>query len=143
MFKQNRDKEATALDNTNREGAEVSAENIELTERVKGMLPQEESLFSLADFFKIFGDSTRIKILYVLFESEMCVNDIACTLEMTVSAVSHQLKVLRQARLISARREGKSFIYQLADDHVKDIINCAVEHLSEEPETGFYAVEDN
>ncbi len=121
----------------------INAENEELTERVKGMLPREESLFSLADFFKIFGDSTRIKILYVLFESEMCVNDIACTLEMTVSAVSHQLKVLRQARLISARREGKSFIYQLADDHVKDIINCAVEHLSEEPENGFGAGEEN
>lgn len=115
----------------------ILAENEELTERVKGLLPEEESLFSLADLFKIFGDSTRIKILYTLFESEMCVNDIACTLGMNVSAVSHQLKVLRQARLICARRDGKSFIYQLADDHVKSIINCAVEHLSEEPDSKF------
>ncbi|MBP5312245.1 MAG: helix-turn-helix transcriptional regulator [Clostridia bacterium] len=121
----------------NRTDITAEAENFELTEKVKKLLPKEESLFSLADFFKVFGDSTRIRILYTLFESEMCVNDIACTLEMTVSAVSHQLKVLRQARLISARREGKSFIYQLADDHVKSIINCATDHLSEEPENSF------
>ena len=94
----------------NRTDITAEAENFELTEKVKKLLPKEESLFSLADFFKVFGDSTRIRILYTLFESEMCVNDIACTLEMTVSAVSHQLKVLRQARLISARREGKSFM---------------------------------
>ncbi len=131
------------MDNKNLKPEARDAENRELTDRVKEMLPREESLFSLADLFKIFGDSTRIKILYVLFESEMCVNDIAGTLEMTVSAVSHQLKVLRQARLICARREGKSFIYQLADDHVKEIINCAVEHLSEEPENGFNAGEED
>ena len=103
-----------------------------LEQKVRELMPPEESLFSLADFFRVFGDSTRIKILYALFESELCVCDIAGTLNMTVSAVSHQLKILKQARLVSSKRNGKSVIYFLADDHVKTVIDQAIEHLNED-----------
>ncbi|MBQ3895290.1 MAG: helix-turn-helix transcriptional regulator [Clostridia bacterium] len=106
--------------------------NADLEQKVRDLMPSEESLFSLADFFRVFGDSTRIKILYALFESELCVCDIAGTLNMTVSAVSHQLKTLKQARLVSSKRNGKSVIYFLADDHVKTVIDQAVEHLNED-----------
>lgn len=101
------------------------------TKSIVDGMPKESTLYELADLYKVFGDSTRIKILYVLFESEMCVCDIAEVLGMTVSAVSHQLKNLKQARLISSRKEGKSVIYSLADDHVKMIINQGLEHISE------------
>lgn len=116
-------------------GIEICDENItdrERDEQIKKRMPGEEMLFSMADFFKIFGDSTRIKILYALFESDLCVCDIAEVLDMTVSAVSHQLRVLKQARLVSSRRSGKSMIYALADDHVKAIIGKAHEHLTED-----------
>ena len=106
--------------------------NADLEQKVRDLMPSEESLLSLADFFRVFGDSTRIKILYALFESELCVCDIAGTLNMTVSAVSHQLKTLKQARLVSSKRNGKSVIYFLADDHVKTVIDQAVEHLNED-----------
>ena len=106
--------------------------NADLEQKVRDLMSSEESLFSLADFFRVFGDSTRIKILYALFESELCVCDIAGTLNMTVSAVSHQLKTLKQARLVSSKRNGKSVIYFLADDHVKTVIDQAVEHLNED-----------
>lgn len=106
--------------------------NADLEQKVRDLMPSEESLFSLADFFRVFGDGTRIKILYALFESELCVCDIAGTLNMTVSAVSHQLKTLKQARLVSSKRNGKSVIYFLADDHVKTVIDQAVEHLNED-----------
>ena len=111
-------------------GSEIK--NADLEQKVRDLMPSEESLFSLADFFRVFGDSTRIKILYALFESELCVCDIAGTLNMTVSAVSHQLKTLKQARLVSSKRNGKSVIYFLADDHVKTVIDQAVEHLNED-----------
>ncbi len=94
-------------------------------------LPPEETLFDLAELFKIFGDSTRIKILYVLFESEMCVCDIAEVLNMSQSAISHQLRTIKQARLVKNRREGKTIYYSLADEHVKTIIGMAIEHLEE------------
>lgn len=94
-------------------------------------LPQEEDLSDLADLYKIFGDSTRIKILYALFEHEMCVCDIAALLGMTVSAVSHQLKILKSNKLIKNRREGKTIYYSLDDDHVRSIINLGIEHLGE------------
>ena len=90
-----------------------------------------EELFELAELFKIFGDTTRIKILYVLFESEMCVCDIAQLLNMTVSAISHQLRILKQARLVKFRKEGKSVFYSLADDHIKKIIDNGIEHINE------------
>lgn len=99
---------------------------------VKKEMPTDESVADLSDFFRIFGDSTRIKILWALDKSELCVCDIAALISMTKSAVSHQLKVLRDARLVTSRREGKVVFYSLADDHVKDIFERAVEHLEEE-----------
>lgn len=104
----------------------------EIVEKVKNDIPQEEKLYELADLFKIFGDTTRIKILYCLFESEMCVCDISTLLNMTQSAISHQLKVLKQSRLVKARREGKTVFYSLADEHVRTIINQGIEHIFEE-----------
>ena len=91
----------------------------------------EEMLYDLAELYKIFGDSTRIRILYALFEKEMCVNDIAEALGMTMSAISHQLRILKQARLVKYRKEGKAVFYALSDDHVKSIIAMGMEHISE------------
>ena len=103
----------------------------EIVERVRNQIPGEDTLYVLSELFRIFGDSTRIRILYVLFESEMCVCDIAALLGMTQSAISHQLRALKNARLVKARREGKTVFYALADDHVKTIINQGLEHVSE------------
>lgn len=94
-------------------------------------LPSEDSLFALADLYKIFGDSTRLRILYVLHESELCVCDIAALCGMTVSAISHQLQVLKRSRLIKYRRSGKSVFYSLDDEHVHSILAQGMEHLSE------------
>ena len=91
----------------------------------------EEELYDLAELFKIFGDSTRIRILYVLFESEMCVCDIAQLLSLSQSAVSHQLRLLKQSRLVKSRRDGKTVFYSLADDHVRTIIDQGKEHVEE------------
>ena len=91
----------------------------------------ENELFDLAELFKVFGDSTRIRILYVLFEEEICVQELADRLGMTQSAVSHQLKILKQSKLIKSRREGKSAFYSLSDDHVRSIINQGLEHVQE------------
>ncbi len=95
-------------------------------------LPKETELYNLAELFKVFGDSTRIRILYVLFEVEVCVCDLAKALNMTQSAISHQLKILKQSRLVKARRDGKSIYYSLADDHVRTIIAQGWEHIEEE-----------
>lgn len=103
----------------------------ELVERVRRELPGEDVLYDLTELFRIFGDSTRIRILYVLFETEMCVCDIAALLGMTQSAISHQLKALKTARLVKARREGKTVFYSLADDHVKTIIDQGLDHILE------------
>ncbi|MBQ2597153.1 MAG: helix-turn-helix transcriptional regulator, partial [Oscillospiraceae bacterium] len=91
----------------------------EILEKVQPEMPDEERLYDLAELFKVFGDTTRIRILYVLFESEMCVCDIAALLNMTQSAISHQLRLLKQARLVRSRREGKTVYYFLDDDHVR------------------------
>lgn len=91
----------------------------------------ENTLYDVAELFKVFGDSTRIKILFVLFEQEMCVCDLAENLSMTDSAVSHQLKILKQAHLVKARRDGKQMFYSLADDHVRTIINQGIDHVNE------------
>ena len=91
----------------------------------------ENELFDLAELFKVFGDSTRIRILYVLFEEEICVQELADRLGMTQSAVSHQLKILKQSKLIKSRREGKSAFYSLSDDHVRSIIDQGLEHVQE------------
>lgn len=103
----------------------------ELVNTVNSKMPEEDKLYDLAELFKVFGDSTRIRILFVLFEAEMCVCDLAETLNMTQSAISHQLKILKQARLIKSRREGKSVIYSLADDHVSSMIEKGLEHIEE------------
>ncbi len=91
----------------------------------------ETELYDLAELFKVFGDTTRIKILFVLFERELCVCDLAQELNMTQSAISHQLKILKQSRLVKSRREGKSIFYSLADEHVKTIIAQGFEHVEE------------
>ena len=101
-------------------------------EQVRSLLPEEETLNRLSDLFRVFGDGTRIRILYVLFEQEVCVCDIANLLGMTQSAVSHQLRVLRSARLIRSRRDGKTVYYSLADEHVRTLLSQGTEHISEE-----------
>ena len=103
----------------------------EIVEKVDADMPDEEILYDLAELFKIFGDSTRIKILYVLFESEMCVCDIAQLLNMTSTAVSHQLRILKGNKLVKSRREGKNIFYSLADSHVTSILDQGMEHVSE------------
>lgn len=94
-------------------------------------MPNEELLYDLAELFKVFGDSTRIKILYVLYESEVTVGDIAEKLNMTVSAISHQLKILKQAKLAKYRKSGKNVIYSLADDHVRTMLGQGMDHITE------------
>ena len=103
----------------------------DVIDSVQDKMPEEETLYDLAELFKIFGDSTRIRILYVLFESEMCVYDIAQLLSMTQSAISHKLRLLKQARLVKFRREGRTVIYSLSDDHVRTIINQGMAHVEE------------
>lgn len=99
--------------------------------KVNQIMPNEELLYDLAELYKIFGDSTRIKILYALFENEMCVCDIAQLLNMSASAISHQLRVLKQSKLVKYRRAGKTVFYSLADDHVRSIIYQGMEHICE------------
>ena len=103
----------------------------ETLEAIAKKMPQEEKLYDLAELFKEFGDSTRIRILYVLFEGEVCVCDLANILQMSQSAISHQLRILKTNKLVKNRREGKSVFYSLADDHVRTIINQAMEHILE------------
>lgn len=103
----------------------------DIVDAVKGKMPSEENLYDLAELFKVFGDSTRIKILWALAESEMCVCDIAVLLNMTQSAISHQLRVLKQARLVKNRKDGKVVYYSLDDDHVKQIFSQGLNHISE------------
>ena len=109
----------------------VSMGHEEIVEKVEGVMPDEQQLLDLSEFFKIFGDSTRIKILYVLSQSEMCVCDIATLLQMGQSAISHQLRVLKQMRLVSFRRDGKTVFYKLADAHIQTILAQGMEHISE------------
>lgn len=113
----------------------LNQENLEVHEdivkRVEDKQPDDEYLYELADLFKVFGDTTRIKILYALFESELCVGDIALVLGMSQSAVSHQLRVLKDSKLIKFRREGKVIFYSLDDDHVRTIMSMGMEHVEE------------
>lgn len=120
------------MTNTNEvEQCEFICIHEDVVKDVKDHLPSDEKLIDLADFFKIFGDTTRIKILYVLFQSEMCVCDIANLLTMSQSAISHQLRTLKQMDLVKFRREGKTVFYSLADSHIKTIINQGMEHINE------------
>lgn len=103
----------------------------ELLKIVNETMLEETKLYDLAELFKIFGDTTRIRILFVLFEAEVCVCDLAEALHMTQSAISHQLRILKQNRLVKSRREGKSIFYSLADEHVRTIIAQGQEHIEE------------
>lgn len=98
---------------------------------VRGLMPDELNLYDLAELFKVFGDSTRIRILYVLLEREVCVCDLAAILGMTVSAISHQLRVLKQAKLVKYRKAGKVVYYSLADEHVHTILQQGMDHIKE------------
>lgn len=102
-----------------------------IVEKVSGELPKDEIVFDLAELFKIFGDRTRLKILFVLLKEEMCVCDIAHILGMQQSAISHQLRVLKQSRLVKFRKEGKTVFYSLADAHVKTVLSQGMEHITE------------
>ena len=103
----------------------------ELLKIVNETMPEETELYDLAELFKVFGDSARIRILFVLFEAEVCVCDLAEALHMTQSAISHQLRILKQNKLVKSRREGKSVFYSLADSHVRTIIAQGREHIEE------------
>ena len=104
----------------------------EVAARVQQELPPEATLLRLAELFKVFGDGTRVRILYVLLTAEVCVCDLARLLGMTQSAVSHQLRILKQAHLIKARRDGKTIFYSLADDHVATLLRQGMEHICED-----------
>lgn len=119
------------MEDKHAECCELFQIHADAVERVMEHMPDEDTLYDLAEIFKIFGDSTRIRILYVLFEAEVCVCDLAQLLSMTQSAISHQLKILKQAKLVKSRREGKSIFYSLADDHVRTVINQGMEHVKE------------
>lgn len=105
--------------------------NEEVIKKVTEVMPEEEKLYDLAEFYKVFGDCTRIKILYALFESELCVCDIAALFNMTISAISHQLRTLSRAKLVKYRKSGKNVFYSLADDHVRTIIAQGMNHIEE------------
>ena len=108
--------------------SEFLAAHEELVEQVLQNQPEDEYLY---DLFKVFGDSTRIKILYALFESELCVGDIAQILNLNQSAVSHQLRILKDAKLVKFKRSGKSIFYSLDDDHVRTILSMGMDHVEE------------
>ena len=119
---------------------ETEAENIDndflaarddVVKKVLEQQPDDEILYDLAELIKVFGDSTRIKILYALFETELCVYDIARLLNLSQSSVSHQLRILKTSKLVKFRREGKSIFYSLDDDHVREIISMGMEHVEE------------
>ena len=113
------------------ECCDVTCVHNQIIEAVKEKMPAEELLNELADFYQVFGDATRIKILCVLLRSEMCVCDLAEMLGMTQSAISHQLRVLKQMKLVKNRREGKTVYYSLADGHIQNIISQGMEHIME------------
>lgn len=100
-------------------------------QKLQDDLPGDEILYDLAELFRVFGDTTRIKILYALFESELCVNDIAQVVGLSQSAVSHQLRLLKTSKLVKFRREGKAIYYSLDDDHVRTMIALGMEHVEE------------
>ena len=103
----------------------------ETLEQVRQAMPDEDTLYDLTELFRIFGDSTRIKILYALYQQELCVQEIADTLGISQSAISHQLRVLMDSKLVRFRRDGKTVIYALDDDHVRNLLNMGMEHIEE------------
>ncbi len=117
--------------NSKNENTGINPSHSEMIAKIISEMPDPAELYDLSELFKVFGDSTRIKILYVLFESEMCVCDIAEILNMTQSAISHQLKVLKNSRLVKFRKEGKTVYYSLDDAHVRSMIDQGLEHIRE------------
>ena len=111
--------------------SDVDVIHADIVDKIKKDFPSNQLINTLSDFFKIFGDTTRVKIMCALDKSEMCVGDISVLLDMTVSAVSHQLKILREASLVKTKRQGKIVFYSLADEHVQRIIECGIEHIIE------------
>ena len=111
--------------------SDCEAINIDIVNKVKPNMPEMSLLYELSDFFKVMGDSTRLRLLWALEEEELCVGDLAVILEMTKSAVSHQLKVLRTAKLVKSRKIGKNVYYSLDDHHVKTVLEKALEHVCE------------
>lgn len=118
------------MENMNRR-SDCEAINQQIVEEVKRNMPDVKELYELSDFFKVMGDSTRIQLLWALEESEMCVGDLAVLLDMTKSAISHQLKVLRMSKLVRSEKRGKNVYYKLDDDHVNEILKKAFEHIRE------------
>ena len=118
-------------DRYNVECCEFMHAHDEIVEKVQKEMPSEDTLYDLTELFRIFGDSTRIRILYALSQSELCVCDIASLLGMGQSAISHQLRILKQMRLVKFRREGKSVLYSLADGHIQTILAQGMEHIGE------------
>ncbi len=110
---------------------EYLAVHQKIVKKVLASQPDEENLYDLAELFKVFGDSTRIRILYALIQSELCVGDLAQILNMTTSAISHQLRILKDAKLIKFRRDGKIIFYSLDDDHVRTLLSSGMEHVTE------------
>ena len=119
------------MDNKHAETCGVNAIHQEVVREVRKKMPDEEMLYDLAELFKVFGDTTRVRILCALFESEMCVCDISILLGMTQSSISHQLRVLKSAKLVKNRKEGKVVYYSLDDAHIKHIFEQGLEHISE------------
>lgn len=118
---------------TNKQGTDACGCNVvheDVINRVRKVMPPEEKLYDLADFFKVFGDTTRVKIIYALLKEEMCVCDISILLGMNQSAISHQLRVLRQARIVKFRKEGRVVYYSLDDEHVESILEQGFTHIN-------------
>lgn len=113
------------------EKCDVEQIHVDVIESIKNKMPKEQIIYDLADLFKVFGDATRIKILCILLEKEICVCDIANLLDMSQSAISHQLRVLKQARLVKYRREGRVVYYSLADNHIQTILAQGLDHVYE------------
>lgn len=113
-------------------GCEYIHAHADIINKVNEQMPEEDKLYDLADFFKVFADSTRVKMLYVLMCSEMCVCDLAQVLNMTQSAISHQLRTLKQMNLVRNRRDGKTIFYSLADGHIKTILSQGLDHIEED-----------
>ena len=113
------------------ECCQINDAHCDVIDAVRSKLPEEDSLFELAELFKVFGDSTRVRILYALREAEVCVCDLAEILNISQSAISHQLSILKRSRLVKYRREGKSIFYSLADDHVHTVLSQGMEHINE------------
>jgi len=119
------------IENESRAAQDQPVVDEELVEKVRQKMPDEELLYDLAELFKVFGDSTRIRIIWALFEADMCVCDIANLLNMSQSAISHQLRVLKNSRLVKYKKSGKTVYYSLNDDHIKKIFELGMEHIME------------